>query len=449
MKLRKLSLVLLALLLAAMAMVPMVSAEELGSKQRFSPVPGVATTQHPTISSDYLNDVKPAPWLPESEMITFVISEKTVGKLDQNKTERLITLPVNFLRSKSAFSTTKVAPTILTESSLAKDEKVILIRMPQKLFEQFISESKDGKISLPVNYFFRYYDNLDDLYSHVKYDGDILKIFPNEKNAEKKDPDKPEVMTGPVSSLVRNVATNILTNSGDDQVLNAQVNELYAARDHADRTYPGTNYDYCIGQIKPVSWTLLNSGLDNFDLFQEREYKFNSNEEIEIVVKHLDRNGNGDLKLFPAAWRSNAQIQEPQTSWAEFPGYLPIDKNNLPHSFGYHVGFSSGYYTINFQDMETLDWIGQFRITSASGTSSFTHLTGSSEYRKRSTPTTNSFESTTIERDEWARVVNDVNFQYASNVWSRGNPETAQYVSVSPANTNYGRYETTSYATYP
>nr|WP_319375081.1 hypothetical protein [uncultured Methanoregula sp.] len=27
--------------------------------------------------------------------------------------------------------------------------------------------------------------------------------------------------------------------------------------------------------------------------------------------------------------------------------------------------------------------------------------------------------------------------------------EKAQYVSVSPANTNYGRYETTSYAKYP
>ncbi|MFA4876115.1 MAG: hypothetical protein WC586_01770 [Methanoregula sp.] len=449
MQLRDVSIILLALLLAAMAMVPMVSANDPGSTLSSSTAPEISTIQHLTVSSDYLNDVKPAKWLPESEMITFVISEKTVGKLNQNKKENLISLPVEFLRSNSAFSKTKSAPTLLMEKTLAKGEKILLIRMPQTMFEQFISNSHDGRISLPANYFYRYYENLDDLYTHIVYDGNTLKIFPSEKYTLKNDLDTSETTMGSAASLVQNKTAKTLINSENIQLLDESVNELYAARDHADRTHPNTNYDYCIGQIKPVSWTLLGSGLENFDLFQEREYKFNSNEEIEIVVKHLDRNGNGDIKLFPTAWRSNAQVQAPPSEWTEFPGYLPIDKNNLPHSYGYHVGFSSGYYTINFQDMETLDWIGQFRITSAPGTSSFTHLSGSSEYRKRSTPTTNSFESTTIERDEWARVVNDAYFQYASNVWSRVTPETALYVSVSPADTNYGRYQTNTYAVYP
>jgi len=224
---------------------------------------------------------------------------------------------------------------------------------------------------------------------------------------------------------------------------------MYGAWEKAIRAYTNQNYDYCIGQIKPYSWTVLGPAGDQFTIFQEREYKFNSNEAVEIVVKRFDMNNLGSMQLFPAVWRNGGTYQVNQSEFTQFPGLISIDKNDLPHSYGYHVGFASGYYTINFEDMDTLRWIGQYRITSAPGTSSFTDLAGSSEYERRSTPTTNTFEATTIARDEWARIVGDSGFQYASNTWTPVNPVTDSYVSVEPADSSNGRYTTTSHAQYP
>jgi hypothetical protein len=438
--------VLLALLLAAMAMVPMVSAEEQtvnSSTQRDLS----ATTEHHTITDDYLKDSKPAEWLPESEMITIVISQKEVGRLDQSKEEDIINIPIEFLNSKSAFSSTNEAPSFSVEKDLARDEKIVLIRMPRKMYEQFIKNSHDGILSLPANYFFRYYENLDDLYSHIERDGNSIRILPSDKYPIEDDPVISNSVKTTLASRLQPSSAAERPVSRDYSLLDEPLPHLYAAWETADRAHSDKNYDYCIGQITPVSWTLLGTGNDLFDLFQEREYIFNSNEAIEIVIKHRDTSGSGSMQIFPATWRSGAEEQLNSSEYTEWAGYLPIDKNDLPHSYGYHVGFASGYYTINFEDMDTLQWIGQYRVTSAAGTTSFTNLAGSSEYRRRSPPTTNTFESTTIERDEWARVVNG-NFQYAVNVWSQKIPITDQFVSVS-LDTDNGRYTTTSHAAYP
>ena len=105
----KTGVVLLALLLAGMAVVPVVSAEVQANNRDL----GTTSIEHHKISDDYLKDSKPAEWLPESEMITFVISQKTVGKLDQNKNEELINIPIEYLNSKSAQLTLKKLNLIL------------------------------------------------------------------------------------------------------------------------------------------------------------------------------------------------------------------------------------------------------------------------------------------------------------------------------------------------
>jgi len=440
----KTGVVLLALLLAGMAVVPVVSAEVQANNRDL----GTTSIEHHKISDDYLKDSKPAEWLPESEMITFVISQKTVGKLDQNKNEELINIPIEYLNSKSAFSNYNGIPSFYLENDLAKNEKIVLIRMPQQMYEQLIKSSHNGKLSLPENYFFRYYENISDLYSHIERDGNTLKIHPSDKYPIDDDSTLLNVVKTTTAASSQTAGTAGRSVSGSYSLLDETLPYMYAAREHAVRTHTDQNYDYCIGQTKPFSWTLLGSGSDQFTIFQEREYKFNSNEEIEIVVKHSDRNGAGNLDLFPATWRSGAQTQLSPSDYIQFPGYIPIDKNDLPHSYGYHVMFASGRYTIAFEDMETLDWLSPYIVSSAAGTTSFTELKGSSEYDRRSTPTTNSFEATTVVRDEWARIIGDSYFQYASNTWTQITPMTDQFVSVS-LNTDNGRYTTTSHAAYP
>jgi hypothetical protein len=445
MKTMKTGIVLLALLLAGMVMVPLVSAEEntINSGEL-----GIAITPHHEISDDYLKDMKPAQWLPESKMITFVLSTKTVAKVDQNPKPNIINLPIEYLNSKTSFSSTKEAPSFFVENNLASDENIILIRMPQEMYQQFTKSAQDGKIALPANYFYRYYENLDDLKSHMKLENDTLKILPSDKypieNSLAKSNES--IKKSLFSALTGNTETRSMT--GINSALDETLPHFYIAREHAERTHTDYNYDYCIGQIKPVSWTLLGAGNDDFTIFQEREYKFNSGESIEIVVKHWDRAGSGDLELFPTTWRSGAQFQIPTYEYASYPGPISIPKDNLPFSYGYHVGFASGYYTINFENMDTLTWIGPYSVTSAPGTSSFTDLWGSSEYKRESIPTTNTFEATTVATDEWARIVSDPYFQYAVNVWTPVSPEVDQFVSVI-ADTNYGRYTTTSHAVYP
>ncbi|MFA4861047.1 hypothetical protein [Methanoregula sp.] len=450
MKLRNVTVVMLALLLAAMAMVPMVSAADSASDSNTQDPLGQTATEHHTISSDYMKDAKPAPWLSESEMMTTVISQKTLGKFGNSEKTDIITLPIEFLNAKTSFTVTKENPDISIEKDLtASTENIVLIRLPKEMYKQFVQNAHDGKISLPGPYFFRHYENLTDLNSHMKRDGDTLRILPSDKYPLQDNPGVPNgEMIKPSSPMTQFTKSGAGLIPTKNSVWNGTLPHLFGAWEKANRTYPTRNYDYCIGQIRPVSWTLLGAGNDQFELFQEREYKFNSNEAIEIVVAHRDRSGNGILELFPTTWRSGASVQLPQSGYVQFPGYVAININNLPHSFGYHVQFASGFYYIDFEDMETLDFIKRYIVTSAQGTSSFTDLAGSSEYKRETDPTTNTFEATTTARDEWARKVNDADFQYATNVWTTIPPTIDQHVSVS-TNTDNGRYTTTSHAAYP
>jgi len=96
MELRKIGIVLLSLLLAAMAMVPLVSAAEnlQPEDQKHDNVDAVAQLQQAHhIPQEYFKDAKPADPLPESDMITLILSEKTLETFGQDKTTGTIRLP--------------------------------------------------------------------------------------------------------------------------------------------------------------------------------------------------------------------------------------------------------------------------------------------------------------------------------------------------------------------
>jgi hypothetical protein len=341
---------------------------------------------------------------------------------------------------KNTFKTTLEKPSFFTESSLKPDDGILLMRMPKQMYERFVKDAQNGKLSLPAEYFFRYYENSSDLSSHIKVEGNTLQVLPSDKyplRTISKDSVSDSQLVNPAS---------VVSSAKTSTVLSYDV--LYQARQYFNRI-SSTSYNYCIGQIRPYSWSLLGSGLDQFDVFQEREYRFNSNEAIEIVAKYRDRNQGGDIIIFPALYRSGAQYPITPSQWTSWGGNVPVDKNNLPHAFGYHVQFSGGYYYVNFQDMNTMNWINSYIATAGTGTTSFIELWGSSEYRQRSAPTTNTFSATTNPvMDEWAHILNG-DWKKPNQVWKYVSPQTSSYVSVTKTFDGSGNLITRSYGHYP
>jgi len=439
MKTMKICVVLLALLLAGMAMVPMVSAgnDNISSGTLDG---GVISDPHHEIPSEYPQNSKVAQWLPESDMINIVISQRTLEKFGQDKQSGIITVPVSYLDLNTGFVNTPEKPSFYAEKLLKSDEGVVLLRMPKEMYKRFVNDTRDGKLSLPTEYFFRYYENSSDLYSHIKIDGNTLQVLPSEKF--------------PLTSLFAdNISDSQFFNSASHAptVKTSAVMsypQMFQARQYFNRT-SSTNYNYCIGQIRPYSWTLTGSGLDQFDVYQEREYRFNSNEAIEIVTKYRDRNQGGGIVIFPTLYRSGAQDPIAPGQWVSWSGEIAVDKNNIPHAYGYHVQFSGGYYYINFQDMNTMNWINSYIATAAAGTSSFTDLWGSSEYRQRSAPTTNTFSATTNPvKDEWARITNG-DWMKPNQVWRYLSSQTSSYVTVTKSFDGSGNLITISNGHYP
>ncbi len=440
---KKLGVILLALLLAAMAMVPCVSAadEQMINSRDSGNVNLSAAPVDRQIPSDYPQNSKPAEWLSESDMINIVISQKTLGLSSQDKQEDLITIPVSYLNLNKTFTISKEQPSIFTERTLESNEGIVLVRMPRQMYARFIANARDGEISLPVDYFCRLYENSSDLYSHFMVDGNTMKVLPSEKYPLHKTP----VENVPESKLVNPAA--VLSSDKINSLLSYP--QMFAFREYYNRIY-STSYDYCIGQITPSSWTLLGSGLDQFDVFQEREYRFNSNEAIEIVTKYRDRNMGGDIIITPALYRSGATYPITPGQWAVWGGDVAVDKNNLPHAFGYHVQFGGGYYFVDIEDMNTMIFTNSYAATAAAGTSSFTDLWGSSEYRQNTAPTTNTFSATTNPViDEWAHILNGA-WQKPNQVWYHNPPgSSVSYVSVTTTFDGSGNLITRSYGHYP
>ena len=177
MQLRKLSIVLLALLLAAM--VPMGSAEEqsaTGETDSEWKYPGVPEHYLPP---EYFKDAKPATPLPESEMINIVFSEKTINSFSKDDPTGIISLPTSSLIQNSQFTESKSWQNRYVENDIKPDEAVVLVRMPKTMYDRFVITSKDGTITIPASYFARYYKNLAELDANVQPDGNSVIITPS------------------------------------------------------------------------------------------------------------------------------------------------------------------------------------------------------------------------------------------------------------------------------
>jgi len=433
--------VLLALMLAAMAIVPIVSAaDEINSRSDYLTSNQVIHQ----IPDNYLKDTKPAEWLPESDMVSFIIPQKTLNTFGQDSTSGLIQIPVTYLDRTSNFFERENVQNMYVERDITKDETIVLLHMPMELYETFMKTNKGEMLTLPSAYFFRSYKNLDDLYTHIVRDGESVQYLPSEVSSDEKtlsaltishsrapDPEQKAILSA--------ISLPILL---DDPPLYAQWAGSYRIS--------STNYDYCIGQIQPSSWTLTGTGTDLFKIFHEREYKFDSNEAIEIVAQYFDRNEGAGIYIYPALYRSGAQYPINTWDWNYWGGYIPLSSNSIPHAYGYHVGFANGYYTITFEDMNTLQWLAQSQVSAASGTSSFTKLDTSSEYRQLNTPSSDTFSATTNPIiEEWARTANG-GWNKPLYVWQTPTKTAdVDYVSVNSQWDSGGNLVSQSYADYP
>lgn len=419
MQLRKWSVVLLVLLLAAMAIVPCVSADEQSLNEK-NTINGREFTPPPEhhIPPEYFRDAKPATPLPESEMINIVFSEKTLDSFNRIKQAGIITIPVFPLNVNSQFTESRIWQNRFVESGIDPDDVVVLVRMPRSMYDRFLATSKDGMISLPASYFSRYYKNLADLDANVHPDGNAMTISPSV------DPVLAEKTNVSVSVKERRVVTNPLksaraTTQRTPQGANTSHNKwIFFNRMYAD------TIDYTIGQITPDSWSVSGNN-DRYYAPQEREYYLNERQDaIEIVVNydHFSYWPTTRISLFPAIYdnyASNATPLEDARYESKGPGIMALDPETFPQAFGYHVQISNGKYYIAFEHMNNLTFTSTYVYNDQDNPSTtFTEFTGSSEFMQISSLITDNFSSaTTPVIDQWAHDATLNSWRKPGDVW--------------------------------
>ncbi|OPX65348.1 MULTISPECIES: hypothetical protein [unclassified Methanoregula] len=427
---RKISIALLALLLAAMAMVPCVSAAEQNVNESGVSHENIGKNapEH-YIPPEYFKDAKPPTPLPESEMINLIISEKTIEKSALDNETGIINLPTAFLDLKAQFTESKGYSNRFTENGLKPEERVVLVRMPHVMYDRFLAASDSGNLTLPASNFARYYTNLADLESHIKLEGVTLRVSPGEEDAK---------MLERMTSLPAPIPTPMTVSSGNAGIgTNALLtppgaNTWHNEWIHFNRINFLNTYDYCIGQITPNTW-YVSGNSNQYYSPQEREYYLNDGQEaIEIVVNydHYTQYPSGYVYLFPAIYddHSGAPIN---LSLYEDPGegIMQLNPGTFPHAYGYHVQIYNGKYYIVFQDMNDLSWFHEYVYNDQDNPSTtFTRASGSVEFWQGSNPITDTFYAyTTPVIDEWAHevpILGSASWKKPSSVWSL-NQQTA------------------------
>jgi hypothetical protein len=418
MQLRKLSIVLLALLLAAMAMVPLVSASEEKATRSTNNTWKYSAPEH-YLPPDYFKDAKPATPLPESEMINIILSEKTVDSSSRKNQAGIITIPASRQGLNSQYTESKIWQNRYVENGINNDAVVVLVRMPRSMYDRFFTTSKDGMISLPASYFSRYYKNLADLDANFHPDGDSMTISPSadtvlaEKTNVSVSIKKKQVIVNPLESRM---ATALRTPQGANKSHNKWI---FFNRKYADTV------DYCIGQITPDSWSVSGNN-DKYYAPQEREYYLNPGrqEAIEIIVNY-DHNSYWPatrISLFPSIYDNHASAPTPLDDAryeSKGPGIIALDPATFPRAFGYHVQILNGKYYIAFEHMNNLTFTSAYVYNDQDNPSTtFTEFSGSSEFWQVTNPITDSFSAdTTPIIDQWAHDATLNSWRKPDNMW--------------------------------
>lgn len=417
MKTPKRNVILLSVLLAAMAVVSMVSAAEQGLNEQ-NPVDVGKAPNVPDhyIPPEYFMDAKPATPLPESEMITLILSGNALDGLGRSKETGIIEFPASSQDLNTQFVESKGFQNLFIEKDINPEDAVVLVRMPKTMYERLLAGSENDTLTLPTSHFCRFYENLTDLNSHMELKDNVLIVTPGEYDAKVLEEltTIPPVMETPEIPGMNADANSIIPAIALDNGI--WFNEWV----HFNRAYWWVTYDYCIGQITPNYWYF--SGQDNqYYAPQEREYYLNDGQDaIEVVVNYDHFTTDGAVYLFPAIYDNYNHTPTPLLQWeSSGDGIIELDSSSFPHAYGYHVQISNGRYYITFEDMDTLQWFAEYVYNDQDNPSTtFTRLTGSAEHYQANQPITDQYVAyTNPVIDEWAREIGGT-WRKPREVWS-------------------------------
>lgn len=203
MKTLKPGVILLSMLIAAMTIVSMASATEQYPDAKNSVDTGNALNvpEH-YIPPEYFSDAKPAAPLSESEMITIILSEKTLRKSGQDPGTGILEFQVSPQNLNAQFMKSETYQNTYLEKYIAPDEPVALIRMPETMYERFLAGSQNNTLTFPASHFCRFYETLTDLVSHIEIQDGVLAVTPEEDEAKLPD----ETCTAPYGMKIPEIS---------------------------------------------------------------------------------------------------------------------------------------------------------------------------------------------------------------------------------------------------
>jgi hypothetical protein len=180
MKIPGFRIILLILVLAGFAIVPIVCGEEQTNSVQATqnPCGGAGAPEH-CIPPSYFKDSKPATPLSESAMITIIISEQTYDRFSPKDKPGIVVIPVSYLDFSTNFTHSTSSPTWHYEKHLISGNSLAMIRMPYSMYDRFITTANGNNLELPASAYIRHYENLADLHAHIEPDGMYLKDTAN------------------------------------------------------------------------------------------------------------------------------------------------------------------------------------------------------------------------------------------------------------------------------
>ena len=322
MRLRKLSIILLALLLAGMAMVPMVSAESSSGKiivttpQQGNNLSNAGTLQKLPDFQPGINDklsyeeeqrllkkYVQSPSVPESDMAQVIFSKTWFTQNDNDPQSDMIQL---------TFPVTRI-----NTPDVKDDEAIVMLRVPKKMLELDDTNADSGMITIS------YPENMFEGFSNLN-EKDI-KLQERQKASETK-------LFGEQSAptFQKNQKT-AGTKSIDRQV------RAWYQRD------TGYSVSKVIGLMDPTSYS--NSG-ESFRNYDEREiYLDRTGDTIEFITDFTDSGG-------VYAWVAVYDEGTWSTAW----NWLNIEVSGTLQQINYRFYINSGVYDLWLQDTSSGTW---------------------------------------------------------------------------------------------
>jgi hypothetical protein len=322
--------ILLALMLAAMAMVPYVSAlDDMSSANNIS-----AGRTHASLQNVDLDKIPLAKPMTEPELVTIILPANIITETEVSDEAALIDLTALAPESDKQFSSQADIPNFWIFRELKENDPVTVLRVPAFIYRSLVPDANN--VSIPMRYF-RTYSSLQEFQKlRAEENRQIQKEIEKVNAEEQKSPAKKTI---PVLSSAAPMA------SGDSGWWISRKN--YTAPS-------GWQIDYEIGKMTLQSYTRTDFG---HIIYEEREIGLNRIgsdgypiDGMEVVASYepLSSSGTNRINVFPVFYDTDSSPDP------IIPVRREVDQSSLPHDFGMHFivgkGSDAGWYWVSIED---------------------------------------------------------------------------------------------------